>query len=99
MRVLVGRTEADGRAAVLGPVVPTVEDCLLEVGRNRGVWIAPRPLGAAMPVGDLRWVPLTDGEPFDLAVVWADHAPQPLITRLIAEVRAVVDDERRHDAA
>ncbi|MGW5309264.1 LysR family transcriptional regulator [Nocardia thailandica] len=89
----------DGRAAVLGPVVPTVEDCLLEVGRHRGVWIAPRPLGAAMPVGDLRWVPLTDGEPFDLAVVWADHAPQPLITRLIAEVRAVVDDERRHDAA
>lgn len=36
-----------------------------------------------------------DAPPFDLAVVWTDRAPQPLITRLIAEVRAVVGDEGR----
>lgn len=89
----------DGRSAPLGPVVPTVEDCLLEVGRNRGIWIAPQPLGAAMPIGDLRWVQLTDAEPFDLAVVWNDQAPEPLITRLIAEVRAAVGNDRRQDAA
>ncbi|MFD5178253.1 LysR family transcriptional regulator [Nocardia sp. NPDC058379] len=80
----------DGRSAPLGPIVPTVEDCLLEVGRNRGVWIAPQPLGTAMPIGDLRWVQLADADPVDLAVVWTEQAPEPLITRLIAEVRAVV---------
>ncbi|MFD6394312.1 LysR family transcriptional regulator [Nocardia sp. NPDC060259] len=88
-----------GSSAPRGSVVPSVEDCLLEVGRSRGIWIAPEPLGAALPIGDLRWIQVTDAEPFDLAVVWTDHAPQPLITRLIAEVRATIGPDRRLDAA
>lgn len=76
-----------GGPAPRGPLVPSVEDCLLEVGRGRGVWLAPRPLHALTSVGNLRWIPVTDAERFDLAVVWSDRAPQPLITRLIGEVR------------
>ncbi|KZB88435.1 LysR family transcriptional regulator [Amycolatopsis regifaucium] len=83
----------DGTPAPRGPLVPLVEDCLLEVGRGRGVWLAPRPLAAFMPSANVRWIPLTDAESFDLAVVWADHAPRPLLTRLIAEVRAITGYE------
>ncbi|MDT7840174.1 LysR family transcriptional regulator [Streptomyces justiciae] len=89
----------DGRPAPRGPVVPTVEDCLLEVGRGHGVWFAPEPLRALLPAGPVRWIPVTDAPPFDLAVVWHDQAPQPLITRLIAEVRALAGDDRHLDAA
>ncbi|MBC2906452.1 hypothetical protein [Streptomyces cupreus] len=76
-----------------------MEDCLLEVGRGHGVWFAPQPLHALMPAGNVRWIPVTDAEPFDLAVVWPDHAPAPLITRLIAEVRAVAGHDRQLHAA
>jgi len=79
----------DGTPAPAGPLVPLVEDCLLEVGRGRGIWLAPRPLESLMPAANVRWVPLTDAEDFDLAVVWTDRAPQPLITRLITEVRTI----------
>ncbi|MFE1285811.1 LysR family transcriptional regulator [Streptomyces sp. NPDC058751] len=89
----------DGGPAPRGPVVPQVEDCLLEVGRGRGVWFAPQPLDTLMPAGNVRWIQVTDAEPFDLAVVWTDRAPQSLITRLIAEVRSVVGDGRHVHAA
>ncbi|MEV0173624.1 LysR family transcriptional regulator [Streptomyces sp. NPDC050803] len=89
----------DGRPAPRGPLVAAVEDCLLEVGRGRGIWFAPHPLHALMPAGNVRWIPVTDAEPFDLAVVWNDPAPQPLITRLIAEVRAVTGHDRHLHAA
>ncbi|WP_308020048.1 LysR family transcriptional regulator [Streptomyces sp. SP2-10] len=89
----------DGRPAPDGPVVPHVEDCLLEVGRGRGVWFAPQPLHALMPAGNVRWIPVTDAKPFDLAVVWNDGAPQPLVTRLIAEVRAVIGRAGRPQSA
>ncbi|MEV5729720.1 LysR family transcriptional regulator [Streptomyces pharetrae] len=90
----------DGRPAPRGRSVPTVEDCLLEVGRGRGIWFAPQPLHALLPAGNVRWIEVTDGEPFDLAVVWTDSAPQPVIARLIAEVRAVVEGGRQfHQAA
>ncbi|MFI1722494.1 LysR family transcriptional regulator [Streptomyces sp. NPDC020489] len=89
----------DGRSAPHGPSVPTVEDCLWEVGRGRGIWFAPQPLDALLPAGDVRWIEVTDAQPFDLAVVWTDRAPQPLITRLIAEVRSVVERDPRAHAA
>ncbi len=89
----------DGSAAPRGPLVPLVEDCLLEVGRGRGVWLAPQPLETVMPPGNLRWIPVTDAERFDLAVVWSDRAPQPLITRLVAEVRALTGHDQRLHAA
>ncbi|CCK32536.1 LysR family transcriptional regulator [Streptomyces davaonensis JCM 4913] len=89
----------DGRPAPRGPLVPGVEDCLLEVGRGRGVWFAPQPLHALLPAGNVRWIPVTDAEPHDLAVVWHDRAPQHLISRLIAEVRAVTGHDRQLHAA
>ncbi|MFF8601070.1 LysR family transcriptional regulator [Streptomyces sp. NPDC015232] len=79
----------DGGPAPRGPVVPLVEDCLLEVGRGRGVWLAPQPLEMLAPTGGVRWIPVEDAEPFELAVVWTDRAPQTLVTRLIAEVRTL----------
>ncbi|MEU8138065.1 LysR family transcriptional regulator [Streptodolium elevatio] len=88
-----------GTPAPRGPVVPGVGDCLLGVARGRGIWLAPMPLGGLRPTGDLRWVPVSDAPPFDLAVVWTDRAPQPLITRLIAEVRVVTGHDRRLHAA
>jgi DNA-binding transcriptional LysR family regulator len=90
---------SDGSPAPRGPIVPSVEDCLLEVGRGRGIWLAPQPLKTLLPTGNVRWIEITDAEPFDLAVVWADHAPQPLITRLIAEVRRVTGHDRSLHAA
>ncbi len=89
----------DGSPAPRGPIVPLVEDCLLEVGRGRGIWLPPQPLEALLPAGNVRWIPVTDAERFDLAVVWTDRAPQPLITRLIAEVRAVTGHDQRLHAA
>lgn len=79
----------DGTPAPLGPTVPLVADCLLEVSRGHGIWLAPRPLETLMPAPNVRWIPITDAEGFDLAVVWTDRAREALITRLIAEVRAI----------
>ncbi|MEU4328993.1 LysR family transcriptional regulator [Nonomuraea dietziae] len=88
-----------GSPAPRGLIVPSVEDCLLEVGRGRGIWLAPQPLRALIPVGNLCWIPISDAERFDLAVVWNDRAPQSLITRLIAEVRNATGHDRRYHAA
>ncbi|MFE9751068.1 LysR family transcriptional regulator [Saccharothrix saharensis] len=89
----------DGTPAPLGPVVPLVADCLLEVGRGRGTWLAPQPLETLMPAPHVRWIPIADAERFDLALVWTDHAPEALITRLIAEVRTITGYEQRADEA
>ncbi|MCE7000660.1 LysR family transcriptional regulator [Saccharothrix sp. S26] len=87
----------DGRPAPLGPVVPLVADCLFEVGRGRGIWLAPRPLEVLLPAATVRWIPVVDAERFDLAVVWTDRAPQAAITRLIAEVRTITGyDQELH---
>lgn len=89
----------DGSPAPRGSIVPLVEDCLLEIGRGRGIWLPPQPLEAVLPAGNLRWIPVTDAERFDLGVVWTDRAPQPLITRLIAEVRTITGHDQRLHAA
>ncbi|MCO6005400.1 LysR family transcriptional regulator [Actinoallomurus purpureus] len=80
----------DGDPPPLGPVVDSMEDCLLEVARGRGIWLAPEPLSGSAPAnGNLRWIPVSDGSPFDLGIVWTRHAPTPLIARMVAEVRKV----------
>ncbi|CAL9459514.1 HTH-type transcriptional regulator HdfR [Actinosynnema sp. ALI-1.44] len=89
----------DGSAAPRGPLVPLVEDCMLEVSRGRGVWLAPQPLEKLMPAANVRWLQVTDGDRFDLAVVWNDRAPQTLVTRLVAEVRTVTGYDHAFHAA
>jgi DNA-binding transcriptional LysR family regulator len=79
----------DGRPALRGPTVRRMEDGLLQVARSRGVWLAPEPISRYFPAPRVRWLPVTDAEPSQLAVVWTPTAPQPLTTRLIAEVRAL----------
>ncbi|MEV4166436.1 hypothetical protein [Nonomuraea dietziae] len=61
--------------------------------------LPPQPLEAVLPAGNLRWIPVTDAEHFDLGVVWTDRAPQPLITRLIAEVRTITGHDQHLHAA
>jgi len=78
-----------GVAAPRARSVASMEDCLLEVARGRGVWMAPEPLSRLVPAGNLRWIPVTDAGPFDLAIVWTDRAPDALIARMIAQVRVV----------
>jgi DNA-binding transcriptional LysR family regulator len=79
----------DGRPAPRGPAVHRIEDALLHVARGHGVWLAPEPISRYFPAPRVRWLPVTDAEPSQLAVVWTPSAPQPLITRLIAEVRTL----------
>ncbi|MYS83917.1 LysR family transcriptional regulator [Embleya scabrispora] len=81
----------DGAPAPRGPVVAQIEDALLTVARGRAVWLAPEPLGRWAPPANVRWLAVADAEPSELALVWTEQAPEPLIARLIAEVRAVVD--------
>ena len=77
----------DGNPPSRGPEVDSVEDCLLEVARGRGIWLAPEPLSGFAPA--LRWIPVSDASPFDLAIVWTRHASETLIARMIAEVRKI----------
>ncbi|GAA0918092.1 LysR substrate-binding domain-containing protein [Nonomuraea longicatena] len=80
----------DGSPAPLGPSVAQIEECLLMVARGRGVWLAPEPLSRWVPAVNVRWVPVSDAEPSELAVVWGERAPEPLVARLVAEVAKVV---------
>ncbi|MFF5206602.1 LysR family transcriptional regulator [Streptosporangium sp. NPDC000396] len=80
----------DGNPAPRGPSVTQIEDCLLMVARGRGIWLAPEPLSRWAPAVNVRWLPVTDAEPYELAVVWNLRAPGPLVARLIAEVRKVI---------
>jgi len=80
----------DGRPAVRGPVVSRMEDCLMQVKRGRGIWLAPEPL--ARWAGDfpgVQWIPVTDAETFQMAVVWPPHAPSELVATLVAQARSV----------
>ena len=79
----------DGDPACRGPVVNTIEDCLLAVARGRGIWLAPEPLSRWAPVSGVRWIPVSDAAPMELALVWSAGAPEPLVARLIAEVRHI----------
>ena len=74
----------DGRPAVRGPVVQTLEDCLTQVRRGRGVWFAPRAMAEWAVCPGVALVPVTDLEPVELAVAWTDAAPRELVDRLVA---------------
>lgn len=80
----------DGRPAKRGPVASGMEDCVMQVRRGRGIWLAPEPL--ARWAGDLpgvQWIPVTGAEPFQMAVVWPPHAPSDLVATLVAQARSV----------
>lgn len=79
----------DGRLAKRGPSAERSEDHLLLVARGRGVWLAPEPISRYFPSPKVRWLPVTDAEPSTLVAVWTPEAPTPLVTRMIAEVRAL----------
>ncbi|MCX4749461.1 LysR family transcriptional regulator [Kitasatospora sp. NBC_01287] len=65
-----------------------VEDCLLAVARGRGVWLAPEPLSRWAPAAPgVSWLPVRDAAPSHLALTWSSRAPEPLLTRLVAELR------------
>ncbi|MFI1586008.1 LysR family transcriptional regulator [Embleya sp. NPDC020630] len=80
----------DGSPAPRGPAVAQIEDALLTVARGRAVWLAPEPIGRWAPAAGVRWIPVVDAAPSVLAVVWTERAPEPLVARLIAEVRSIV---------
>lgn len=88
----------DGTPPVRGPVQASMGDCLLEVARGHGVWLAPEPLSGSAPAGNVRWVPIADADPFDLAIVWPDRSPESLIARMIAEVRTITGYRSLHAA-
>lgn len=86
----------DGRRAVRGPVVQTLEDCLTQLRRGNGVWFAPRAMAEWAVCGGVRLVPVTDIEDTPLAVVWSAGAPRELITLLIDHVRSQLADADPH---
>jgi DNA-binding transcriptional LysR family regulator len=80
----------DGRPAPRGPVVSRMEDCLLEVKRGRGIWLAPEPLARwAGDFSGVRWLPVTDAGTFQMAVVWPPHAPTDLVAALADQARSL----------
>jgi DNA-binding transcriptional LysR family regulator len=79
----------DGRLAKRGPAAERSEDHLLLVARRRGIWLAPEPISRYFPSPHVRWVPVPDAEPSTLVVVWTPEAPTALVSRMIAEVRAL----------
>lgn len=80
----------DGRPAPRGPVVSRMEDCLLQVKRGRGIWLAPEPLARwAGDFSGVRWLPVTGADTFQMAVVWPPHAPTELVAALAAQARCV----------
>ena len=89
LRHWLGEPRPDGRPARRGPAAQRIEDRLMLVARGRGVWLAPEPLTRYFPAPRVRWLPVTDAAPSHLAVVWAAHAPETLIARLVAEVRGI----------
>ncbi|WP_433256727.1 LysR family transcriptional regulator [Streptosporangium sp. CA-135522] len=80
----------DGTPAPRGPAAATIEDCLMMVARGRGIWLAPEPLSRWAPTPGVRWLPLTDAEPCELAVVWTPRAPESVVARLIAEIGKII---------
>lgn len=87
----------DGRPAVRGPAAHRIEDRLMLVARGRGVWLAPEPLARYFPLPGISWVPVSDAAPSYLAVVWMPGAPEPLISQLVTQVRALTGWDEEDD--
>ena len=79
----------DGRQAPRGPAAQRIEDRLMLVARGKGIWLAPEPLSRYFPMPKVTWRPVADAAPSELAVVWTPQAPQPLVARLVTEVRRI----------
>lgn len=80
----------DGRPAVRGPVVSGMEDCLMQVRRGRGIWLAPEPLARwAGEFPGVQWMPVTGADAFRMAVAWLPPVPSELIATLVAQARSV----------
>ncbi|GIH17714.1 LysR family transcriptional regulator [Rugosimonospora africana] len=77
----------DGRPALRGPATQRIEDRLMLVARGRGVWLAPEPLSRYFPTRRIRWLPVRDAAPSELALVWTSRAPEAIVARLVTEVR------------
>ena len=82
----------DGRPAVRGPVVQTLEECLTQIRRGHGVWFAPRAMGEWAVCSGVRLIPVEDIENTPLAVVWSPKAPQDLVELLLAHIRSRIDE-------
>ncbi|MCU1642415.1 MAG: transcriptional regulator, LysR family [Nocardia sp.] len=78
----------DGRPAVRGPVVPTLEDCQAQLRRGRGVWFAPRQMAEWALCPGVTLIPVVDIAPTPLAVVWPPSIPRDLVDTLVAAARA-----------
>lgn len=85
----------DGRPARRGPATQRIEDRLLRVARGRGVWLAPEPLSRYFPMPRVCWLPVEDAAPSHLALAWTARAPEALMTRVAAEVRALTGWDSR----
>ncbi|MBO0856587.1 MAG: LysR family transcriptional regulator [Nocardia sp.] len=82
----------DGRAAVRGPVVQTLEECLTQVRRGNGIWFAPRAMAEWAVCSGVRLIPVEDIEPTPLAVVSSPRAPKELVAALISHIRSRIDE-------
>lgn len=79
----------DGRPAVRGPVVSTLEECQTEIRRGRGVWFAPRQMAEWALCPGVALVPVTDIDQVQLAIVWPPSTPRDLIAQLARAAKAL----------
>ncbi|MFE0173290.1 LysR family transcriptional regulator [Streptomyces sp. NPDC059002] len=77
----------DGSPVVYGAPAHTPEECLQLVAAGRGIWIAPASTAGYFTHPRLAWVPLTDADPFRLAVAWRRESPPALLTCLVRNCR------------
>jgi DNA-binding transcriptional LysR family regulator len=80
----------DGTRAVFGPQGRTPEECLHFVAAGHGCWIAPASTAAYFPYPHLVWLPLTDADPLQLALIWPRHSASPLLDLLLRESQRVM---------
>ncbi|GAB0106829.1 LysR family transcriptional regulator [Nocardia sp. JMUB6875] len=71
------------------PMLNDLLDAILLVARGRGILMAPEPFARAAAAPGVRWLPVSDAQPAHMAALWLPRAPIGLISRLVAEVRAV----------
>ena len=74
----------DGAAAVYGDEGRTPEECLQLVATGRGMWLAPASVATYFTAPRLAWVPISDGEPFELAVAWLRGRESKLLAAMVA---------------
>jgi DNA-binding transcriptional LysR family regulator len=76
----------DGCEPVWGPTNDNVEEMLEQVAEGRAVCIVPESMATYYGRPDLRWVPIADIEPLQVALGWM-IPPPPLVAEFAAAVR------------